>query len=73
MHLRALDGANTFTGRVEEVVYIGTDTHYGVVLPGGHKVRVREQNTDPASRPIAQTGDEATVAFAQPAARVLVD
>jgi spermidine/putrescine transport system ATP-binding protein len=75
MHLRAgdLNGANALRGRVEAVVYIGTDTHYGVALPGDYKVRVREQNTHPASRPLAQTGDEVTVTFEQAAARVLTE
>jgi spermidine/putrescine transport system ATP-binding protein len=67
------NGANTLRGRVEEVVYIGTDTHYGVRLSGNQKLRVREQNSDPASKPLAAVGDEVTVSFATQAARVLVD
>ena len=55
------------------MVYIGTDTQYAVRLPGGHSLRVREQNTDPASRPLAQRGDAVTVSFVPQAARVLVD
>jgi spermidine/putrescine transport system ATP-binding protein len=64
---------NVMNGRIAEVVYIGTDTHYSVVFPNGQKVRVRGQNADPISRPMAQTGDEVTVAFAQNAARVLTE
>jgi len=71
--LRSENGANAFRGRVDEVVYIGTDTHYGVRLTGDHKVRVREQNTDPASRPLAQTGDDVALSFPSAAARVLLD
>jgi spermidine/putrescine transport system ATP-binding protein len=64
---------NCFSGRVEEVVYIGTDTHYRVRLAGGQAIRAREQNDQADSRPVAQVGDEVTVAFATPAARVLVE
>jgi spermidine/putrescine transport system ATP-binding protein len=73
MHLRAADGANTLRGRVEEIVYIGTDTHYAVRLAGDQRIRVREQNTDPASRSLAQVGDEVTVTFPAMAARVLLE
>jgi spermidine/putrescine transport system ATP-binding protein len=72
LHLHGRPGdENQLAGTVEDVVYIGTDTHYGVRLPGGHKVRVREQNADAASRPLAQRGDSVTVSFAPHAARVL--
>ena len=66
-------GANRISGQVEEVVYIGTDTQYGVRLAGGQKVRVRAQNHDPFSRPAAASGAPVTVAFMPQAARVLVD
>ena len=65
--------ANRVRGRVEEVVYIGTDTQYGVRLVGGQKVRVRAQNHDPFSRPAAAAGEQVTVTFVPQAARVLVD
>jgi hypothetical protein len=55
------------------VVYIGTDTHYGVRLAGGQKVRVREQNHDPVSRPLAQHGDAVMVSFLPQAARLLME
>lgn len=64
---------NVMNGRIAEIVYIGTDTHYSVVLPNSQKVRVRGQNADPISRPLAKTGDEVAVAFAQRAARVLTE
>ncbi|MBI3361978.1 MAG: ABC transporter ATP-binding protein [Chloroflexi bacterium] len=74
IHLRPTPGAaNAFAGRVEDLVYIGTDTHYGVRFAGDHRVRVREQNTDSASTPLARAGDEVTVSFAEAAARVLVE
>ncbi len=32
---------NNLKGQVEDVIYIGTDTHYGVRFAGGQKVRIR--------------------------------
>ncbi len=74
LHLRGREtDRNHLPGTVEDVVYIGTDTHYGVRLPGGQKLRVREQNMDAASRPLAQTGEAVTISFQPQAARVLVE
>jgi spermidine/putrescine transport system ATP-binding protein len=74
LHLRATDGLpNCFPGRVVDVVYIGTDTHYGVALDGGQHVRVREQNNVPGDTRHAGEGDAVTVGFAAQAARVLTD
>lgn len=74
MHLHAQDGyENHFSGRVSNVVYIGTDTQYAIQLPGDQTVRVREQNSTPGSRPLASEGAEVTVSFAAQAARVLME
>lgn len=74
MHLRVQDGyENRFTGRVSNVVYIGTDTQYAIQLPGDQTVRVREQNSAPGSRPIAAEGAEVTISFSVQAARVLTE
>ncbi|MBM4424176.1 MAG: ABC transporter ATP-binding protein [Chloroflexi bacterium] len=74
MHINyAGEAANKFDGRVVSVVYIGTDTHYGVQLMGGHEVRVREQNNAPGSRPLAAEGNVVSVSFAAEAARVLTE
>lgn len=73
MHLHAPGLANQLHGTVAEVVYIGTDTQYTVELADKMRVRVREQNIDAHSRPLAQRGDSATVGFAAEAARVLVN
>jgi len=64
---------NNLKGHVEEVIYIGTDTHYGVRFAGSHKVRVREQNITQAHREIAKTGDEVTVSFTHTAPRLLTE
>jgi len=64
---------NNLKGHVEEVIYIGTDTHYGVRFAGSHKARVREQNITQAHREIAKTGDEVTVSFTRIAPRLLTE
>jgi spermidine/putrescine transport system ATP-binding protein len=74
MHINATNlPENAFTGRVLSVVYIGTDTHYGVSVPGGQQVRVREQNNMPGSRPLANVGADVTVSFAATAGRILTE
>jgi len=64
---------NNLKGRVEEVIYIGTDTHYGVRFAGSHKARVREQNISQAHKEIAKTGDEVTVSFTRTSPRLLTE
>ncbi len=72
-HIQLPEDYVRLEGRVEEVVYIGTDTHYAVGLAGGQSLRVREQNADPTSRRLAIAGDAVTVAFAPAAAHILVE
>jgi spermidine/putrescine transport system ATP-binding protein len=67
------DFPNKFEGHVVTVVYIGTDTHYGVNLSNGQHLRVREQNNLPGSRPLAVEGDGVSISFAAEAARVLTE
>jgi spermidine/putrescine transport system ATP-binding protein len=64
---------NSFQGRVDEVVYIGTDTHYRVRLPGGQALRARQQNSLAHNLPAAAVGDEVVVGFAPASARVLAE
>lgn len=66
-----LAGTNSFSARVVNVVYIGTDTHYDVVLDSGQQMRVREQNSAPGINRQANEGDEIEVTFPVEAARVL--
>lgn len=74
MHLRpSATEVNQLTGRVTDIVYIGTDTHYGMVLNGGQVIRVREQNYSPESRLLAREGEEVVVRFSIEAARVLTE
>jgi len=65
--------ANTLRGRVEDVIYIGTDTHYGVRFAGGQKVRVREQNFLHDHHEIIQIGDEVSVSFSTVSPRILTE
>jgi spermidine/putrescine transport system ATP-binding protein len=68
-----LKDGNSLKGRVEDVIYIGTDTHYGVRFAGGQKVRVREQNIMHRHHEIIQIGDEVTVSFGYASARILTE
>ena len=74
MHIRpTATDVNHLTGRVTDIVYIGTDTHYGVLLSGGQTMRVREQNYSAESRLLAAEGESVSVRFAIEAARVLTE
>ena len=64
---------NTLKGRVEDIIYIGTDTHYGVRFAGGQKVRIREQNIMHGHHELIQIGDEVSVSFAHSTARILTE
>ena len=68
-----LKDGNKLQGRVEDVIYIGTDTHYGVRFAGGQKVRVREQNVMHRHHEIVQIGDEVSVSFASISPRLLTE
>lgn len=73
LHPVAESDVNQLTGRVVDVIYIGTDTQYEVRFPGDQQVRVREQNNRPGSYQHANLGDEVTISFAAAAARVLTE
>jgi spermidine/putrescine transport system ATP-binding protein len=68
-----LEDGNNLKGHVEDVIYIGTDTQYGVRLPGGHKARAREQNLTQANKKIAKAGDEVVISFTRTAPRLLTE
>jgi spermidine/putrescine transport system ATP-binding protein len=68
--LLAPPGGSALSARVEQVVYIGSDTIYLVVLEGGLRFRVREQNRDgPRSR--VRAGDAVGIVLPPAAIRVL--
>ena len=68
-----IENGNNLRGSIEDVIYIGTDTHYGVRFAGGQKVRVREQNILQGHHEIIQIGDEASVSFAYSSPRLLTE
>ncbi len=68
-----LDGANNLAARLEDLIYIGTDTHYSVLLPGGQRLRVREQNVSRAHKSLAAVGEQVSVSFTHTAARLLTE
>jgi spermidine/putrescine transport system ATP-binding protein len=60
------------TGKLENVVYFGTDTHYHVLLEGGIPFIIRQQNSRGGGMGF-QTGDAVGVLLEQHAAQVLRD
>jgi spermidine/putrescine transport system ATP-binding protein len=67
---RAPDSWNALSGRVEDLIYLGTHTQHVVRLPNGAAVVVHRQNS--AAVPIGQSiGDEITIVFDPMAAAVL--
>jgi spermidine/putrescine transport system ATP-binding protein len=64
---------NNLRGRVEDVIYIGTDTHYGVRFAGGQKVRVREQNVMQGHHEMVHVGDEVSISFTYVSPRILTE
>ncbi|HJR82125.1 MAG TPA: ABC transporter ATP-binding protein [Anaerolineales bacterium] len=68
-----LKEGNNLKGHVEEVIYIGTDTHFGVRFTGGQKVRVREQNILHGHNELAQAGDEVSISFTYASPRILTE
>jgi spermidine/putrescine transport system ATP-binding protein len=65
-------GGAGLAGIVEQVVYEGTDTTYYVLLAGGLRFRLSEQNRDGA-RPRVGAGDAIAVTLPAAAIRVLVE
>ncbi|MBV9521313.1 MAG: ABC transporter ATP-binding protein [Alphaproteobacteria bacterium] len=59
-------------GTVEHIVYEGTDTTYHVLLAGGLRLRLREQNRESA-RPRVAAGEAVAVALPAAAIRILVE
>jgi spermidine/putrescine transport system ATP-binding protein len=64
---------NNLRGRVEDVIYIGTDTHYGVRFAGGQKIRLRSQNIMTGQHEIVQIAEEVSVSFSQKSPRILTE
>jgi spermidine/putrescine transport system ATP-binding protein len=65
-------GWNRLTGRLEEIVYVGTFTHYLVTLPQGQIVTVHRQNRA-VGEAEHRVGEELTLVFDPAVAALLVD
>jgi spermidine/putrescine transport system ATP-binding protein len=65
------DGA-PLAGRVENIVYFGTDTHYHLVLDGGHPFVVRQQNQRDGGEEF-RVGQELGILVKENAFQVLLD
>jgi spermidine/putrescine transport system ATP-binding protein len=63
---------NQLTGRLDEIVYVGTFTHYLVALPQGQIVTVHRQNRA-VGEAEHRVGDELTLVFDPAVAALLVD
>jgi len=62
----------TLTGKLENVVYFGTDTHFHVRLEDGNEFIVRQQNSRTNPHKFAQ-GDRAGIVIDDSSAQVLRD
>jgi spermidine/putrescine transport system ATP-binding protein len=71
LHRTRREGA--WEGRVEDVTYIGQDSHYRVRLGPHAVVRVRVQNQAAGLPALAQSGDSVWVSWSEEAGRVLLD
>jgi len=65
-------GSNALTGRLDEVVYVGTHTQYLVRLPGGQMVAVYRQNRAVGENEHA-IGEALSVVFEPQSAALLAD
>ena len=68
--LLAPTGGVAFAAQVEQIVYVGSDTVYLLLLEGGLRFRLRDQNRDGA-RARARAGDTVGVVMPPAAIRVL--
>jgi spermidine/putrescine transport system ATP-binding protein len=59
-------------GKLENIVYFGTDTHYHVKLDGGAEFIIRQQNSKGGGTGFS-TGDAVGITLEQHAAQVLRD
>ena len=66
-------GRNTFSGKVEDITYVGKDSDYRIRLNEAVVLRVRVQNQAPGVSPVASQGEAVWVGWPEEAARVLLD
>ncbi|MHA6645534.1 ABC transporter ATP-binding protein [Mesorhizobium sp. A623] len=70
--LAAADEKATLSGEIENVVYLGTDTHFHIRLDDGGPFIVRQQNANGGSVTVAR-GDRTGIAIRANAAQLLKD
>jgi len=75
LHSHPVEGAgNVFSGAIETVVYIGTDTQYKVRLTDNVAIKVREQNLNPSLvRTTYTEGDQVYVTWQPESTLLLTD
>src|SRR5690606_2536598 len=71
-HLAATGEKAALSGTIQNVVYLGTDTHFHVRLEDGGVFIVRQQNSRGASRSFEQ-GDAVGIVIGSDAAQLLKD
>jgi spermidine/putrescine transport system ATP-binding protein len=71
-HIVADTGDHVLNGRIENIVYFGTDTHYHLLLDNAQPFVTREQNR-PGSEDEFKVGDTLGIVFRENAAQVLLD
>ena len=59
-------------GRIDDIVYFGTDTHYGIALDSGGSMKVRVQNRR-GRQDALKVGDVVGLKIAPEAMQVLKD
>ncbi len=70
--LTTVKSKSALTGRLENVVYFGTDTHYHLRLDGGEPFIVRQQNSRDAEEKLT-SGAEVGIEIGKNAVQVLRD
>ena len=69
----ASDSSNHIHGIVVEVVFVGNDTQYFVLLPNGSRIMVRQQNKTPlADTPAVIPSQEVTVHWSAASTNLLL-
>ena len=72
LHIMPNETDATLRGVVDNVVYLGTDTHFHLKLDDGATLIVRQQNSRGGGAPLT-AGSRAGVAIGENAAQVLKD
>jgi ABC-type Fe3+/spermidine/putrescine transport system ATPase subunit len=58
-----VEGCNSISGNVREIIYTGSNSTYLVEILGGHMVTVKQQNTDATFDPQLREGDKVEISW----------